>query len=193
MPLEFSNVIKALTTQSLLATLLERGGYRVTRLGIEELFGEVKHLDQQQYLGLKLPEALRFLPDLLVANRDMTEAFLVEVKYRRRFDDDGRRSLYEELSRQRHYWPQSHAVLMIGEPFVENGRFHQDYIRVIPANEQDRLVDDPWKVHGMDYTLEMRWDRLPMLLHTFRSFNETGELNLYERYVSKVIASLAKL
>jgi hypothetical protein len=45
MALEFTNVVKGLVTQTLLAALLERGGYRVTRLGIEELFGEVKHID----------------------------------------------------------------------------------------------------------------------------------------------------
>jgi len=48
-------------TQTLLKALLERGGYRVTRLGIEELFAEVKHLDLQQYLGLHLPLQLRFI------------------------------------------------------------------------------------------------------------------------------------
>jgi hypothetical protein len=36
--------------------LFERGGYRVTRLGIEELFGEIKHLDVEQYHALALRE-----------------------------------------------------------------------------------------------------------------------------------------
>lgn len=193
MAIEFSNIIKGLTTQNLLATLLERGGYRVTRLGIEELFGEVKHLEHDQYIALRLPEQLRFLPDLLIANREMSEAHLVEVKYRRRFDDIARKSLFDDLSRQRQYWPQSHAVLMIGEPFVPDGRFHQDYMRVIPADGHERLIDEPFREHGIEYTLDMRWGRLPMLQHVFRSFHETGALNQFERYVSRVIASLSKL
>jgi len=40
MTLDFTNVLKGVVTQTLLMALLERGGYRVTRLGIEELFGE---------------------------------------------------------------------------------------------------------------------------------------------------------
>jgi hypothetical protein len=65
MALEFTNVVKGFVTQTLLAALLERGGYRVTRLGIEELFGEVKHIDMHQYLKLELPLPLRYLPDPL--------------------------------------------------------------------------------------------------------------------------------
>ncbi len=66
MPLEFTNIIKGLVTQTLLLALFERGGYRVTRMGIEELFAEVKHIDMQQYLSLNLPLQVRYLPDLLV-------------------------------------------------------------------------------------------------------------------------------
>ena len=42
MTMQFVNIVKAQITQTLLASLLERGNYRVTRLGIEELFGEIK-------------------------------------------------------------------------------------------------------------------------------------------------------
>lgn len=194
MAIHFDQVVKALTTQSLLATLLERGGYRVTRLGIEELFGEIKRLEHEQYTALKLAEPLRFLPDLLIANQEMTEAHLVEVKYRRRFDDAARDSLFYELERQRKHWPQSQAVVMIGEPFVEGGKFHQDYIRVIPAaEERKRLKDSPFKQPGVEYTLEMRWNGLPMLHQCFRGFKKTEALEQYEHYVSRVLASLAKL
>ena len=79
MALEFANVFKGVITQTTLAALFERGGYRVTRLGIEELFWEVKHNNLEQYLGLNLPLPLRYLPDPLVAELDMSNAFMVEA------------------------------------------------------------------------------------------------------------------
>jgi len=74
--LRFPNLVKGQISQSLLTLLLERASYRVTRLGIEELFGEIKYIDLPQYLGLNLPLSLRYLPDLLVADGDLTKAFL---------------------------------------------------------------------------------------------------------------------
>jgi len=121
MTLDFTNVLKGVVTQTLLMALLERGGYRVTRLGIEELFGEVKHIDIQQYLALNLPLPLRYLPDLLVAEIDMTHVFLVEVKFRRAFDKNAVESLHEELKKQREHWPQAYAAIMIAEPVVAGG------------------------------------------------------------------------
>ena len=72
----------------------------------------------------------------------MTWAALLEVKYRGTFDVEAARELHATLSRQREYWPESHAVLMISQPFVDNGKFHQDYIRVIPADRTDLLVSE---------------------------------------------------
>ncbi|MSQ11568.1 MAG: hypothetical protein EXR48_02545 [Dehalococcoidia bacterium] len=141
MALEFTNVLKGVVTQTLLMALLERGGYRVTRLGIEELFGEVKHIDIQQHMGLNLPLQLRFLPDLLVAEKDMTQVFLVEVKFRKTFNQSTVESLHEELKKQHEYWPQAYAVIMIAEPFVTDGKFHQDHIRVLKPDEYGLLLD----------------------------------------------------
>ncbi len=80
-----SNVLRGHLAERILTILLERAGYRVTRLGIEELFDEIKCLDRECYLALELPEQLRSIPDLLVANADMTWAKLIEVKFRRSF------------------------------------------------------------------------------------------------------------
>ena len=138
MALEFTDVVKGLITQTTLAALFERGGYRVTRLGIEELFGEIKHIELEQYKRLNLPLPLRFLPDLLVAELDMSNAYMVEVKYRRRFDP---KLLYMELSRQLNHWPQTHTVVMVSEPFIANASYHQDYIRVLTPNDLEVLSD----------------------------------------------------
>ena len=194
MTIPFPNIIKAQVTQSLIASLLERGGYRVTRLGIEELIGEIKSLNLNEYNNLGLPIQLRTLPDLLVANREMTEIQLVEVKYRRRFDAKSRQSLYKELSKQREYWQVIVAIIVIGESFLPGGRFHQDYIRVLPGYETDRLINQPSENSGrVNITEEERWNSLPMIQHVFRSFLATEALYTYADYLTRVIKELKKL
>ncbi len=189
MALEFTNVIKGVITQTLLTALFERGGYRVTRLGIEELFGEIKHVDLQQYLGLNLPLQLRYLPDLLVAEMDMTNAFLVEVKFRRKFDEASAESIYGELKRQREYWPQSYAVVMIAEAFNPEKTFHQEYIRVLKPNDHETLVD-----HHLP--LAQRWDKLHHLQRVFKRFNNSqyaADVQQSADTLTQTLRDLAKL
>jgi hypothetical protein len=95
LPLPFHDVLKSQLTQTALTALLHQSGYRVVRLGIEELFSDVKAQPLAQYRKLAFPLRLRCLPDLLVASpeggpdllSERRRAILVEVKYRRRFDD----------------------------------------------------------------------------------------------------------
>ncbi len=64
-----TNLLRGRMAERILTVLSERGGYRVTRLGIEELFGRsdekigehpklLKYLDQEEYLALGLPGTL---------------------------------------------------------------------------------------------------------------------------------------
>jgi hypothetical protein len=80
--MNFASVLKGRVAESVLIALLERSGYRVTRLGVEVQFDEVKHLDFQEYHRLNFPVQLRSLPDLLVADAEVEHAYLVEVKLR---------------------------------------------------------------------------------------------------------------
>jgi hypothetical protein len=166
MTIQFVNIAKAQITQTLLATLLESGGYRVTKLGIEELFGEIKYLDLQSYMTLNLPLQLRSLPDLLVANKEISKVYMVEVKFRKRFDETSAKDLYDELTNQRQYWPQSYAVIMVAEPAVPDGKFHQDYIRIVEPNRTDWLIDTK-------FSLSRRWERLAQIYHVFEGLGET--------------------
>jgi hypothetical protein len=185
MALQFTNIVKAQITQALLATLLERGGYRVTRLGIEELFGEIKYLDLPEYMALNLPLQLRHLPDLLVADRETKNAYLVEVKFRQRFDDVSANNLYEELCKQREYWPESYAVIMVAEPFVVGGRFHQDYIRAVKPHRADMLINGSLSV-------QQRWESLPQIYHVFKNLGETALL-YHADSITPALRDLAQL
>lgn len=186
MALHFPNVVKGQITQGLLTVLFERAGYRVTRLGIEELFGEIKHIDLPQYQALNLPLNLRSLPDLLVAELDLSKAFLVEVKFRKEFTEQAAQSLYGILKDQRTHWPNSYAVVMIANSFVKRGRFHQDYIRVVRPDLTELLID-------ARMTPEQRWDGLPHLQHVFAKFQGSIDNQANADLITTTLRDLAKL
>ena len=171
MSMNFASILKGRVAESVLTALLERSGYRVTRLGVEVLFDEVKYLDLQQYQQLNLPEQLRSLPDLLVADAEVEHAYLVEVKLRKRFDAETARELSDTLRKQRQHWPQAHCAVMLAEPMIPKGRFHQDYIRTLPLESSDRLVA-PFYDAFEDESERMAtmWDHLPQLQDVFRYF-----------------------
>ncbi len=124
-----------------------------------------------QYQALKLPMALRHLPDLLVASQDVSEAFLVEVKFRRNFSETSARHLHDELRGQREHWPDSYAVLMIAKPFASGAHFHQDFIRLVPPDMTDHLVDER-------LNLESRWNTLKHIQHVFRKFRASARRSI---------------
>jgi hypothetical protein len=157
---------------------LERGGYRVTRLGVEEVFDEVKYLGREQYLALGLPDGIRTLPDLLVTDPGVTWARLIEVKFRRRFDRRTAGELIDELTEQRRFWPESSAVILLGQPFFPDARFHQDFMRVVPPGESQILFEASRVNPAADESalMQLLWERLPMLtsMFHFRDFEHFG-------------------
>jgi hypothetical protein len=171
MAMSFSNVLRGHLTVRSWVTLLERGGYRVTPLGIEELFDEVKFLPLSQYLALGLPPALRSLPDLLVTNSNVSWARLIEVKFRQRFDQEVAEELYSALTEQRKYWPDLYAIIMIGEPFVKEGKFHQDFVRVVPPSDTEKLRYNPPEgtYENERKRMEKVWDQLLTITKLFSS------------------------
>jgi hypothetical protein len=184
--IDFRDAVKAQITQAVLAALLERCGYRITRLGIEELFREVKFKELAEYRELALPARLRCLPDLLVASPAENRALLVEVKYRRCFDEPSAHSLFDAIHRQRKHWPEAYAVLMISQPFVSGGRFHQDYIRVLRPHATARLIDG-------SLSPQERWWRLHRLQHVFSAFSDSGGNRALADFVTLALKSLASL
>ena len=186
MPIAFDNLVKGQITQALVTSLLERGGYRVTRFGIEELFSEVKHLTAAEYATLGLPAALRTLPDLLVAPPDISSAFQVEVKFRLKFTGIAREELAGVLRRQREHWPASIAVLLVGESWTERGRFHQDYIRVVRPEDLTTLAD-------LEMPSEDAWEALPQIQQVFRLLSGSNELQKSADMIIPALQSLALL
>jgi hypothetical protein len=202
MAIDFSNAIKAQITQGLIKTLFERAGYRVTRLGVEELFTEITYLDEAQYKALNLPLGLRFLPDLLVAEREMQHAYLLDGKYRREFTLQTMKSLHIELKRQREYWPASYAVIIIGTPFVKDRRFHQDYMRVLTPDRTNLLDIGSGALRGVSKEEieergekeggELIWDFIPRLT-IFEKFSHAGDTSGNARNADLITAAIKEL
>lgn len=88
-----------------MSTLLEYAGYRIMRLGVEKSVSEVKASFARGEDALILPEQLQCSPDFLVADLDSGECALLEVKFRRTFDNSVAPSLHERLTKQVRFWP----------------------------------------------------------------------------------------
>ena len=74
----------------------------------------------------------------------------VEVKCRRAFNELTAQELYTTLTRQWTYWPRAYAVIVLLEPTVAGGRFHQDFIRLVRPGRAEDLLPSP---------LEALWER----------------------------------
>lgn len=94
--MEFLNRIKKEMTEGIVKAILEDAGYRVIDSGIEKVIREISCLSASEYKNLTYPEAMQNLPDFTVMNREQTEKFLVEVKYRADWGID----LLEEVREQ---------------------------------------------------------------------------------------------
>ncbi len=114
--MEYRNRLKGAVTQALLKTLLADAGYRIVPLGIEEVIREVTQLSRQKYLALGLPTILRKMPDFFVASAEINNAWLVEVKYRKRWSACTKKSLEKELIEQVKKWGPLCLILFLGNP-----------------------------------------------------------------------------
>jgi len=85
-------------------SLLVDAGYHVVPLGIEEVIREVNFLNEKNYLAWNLPTPLRKMPDFFVIDKDYKKHYLVEVKYRKVWNETTFKALYKELLEQVSCW-----------------------------------------------------------------------------------------
>ncbi|MCE3011100.1 MAG: hypothetical protein LW875_10860 [Proteobacteria bacterium] len=118
--MDFKNRIKGTVTQALVQALLHDVQNRVVPLGIEEVIRELNALTPDQYLKLDLPQTLRRLPDFFVTSVNQEQGWLLEVKYRERWNDDVRADLGKRLFDQVKLWSPLYLVLFVGEAVRKN-------------------------------------------------------------------------
>lgn len=112
--MDFKNRLKGSLTQTLVKALLEDAGYRTIPLGVEEVIREVSVLSLRDYRGLELPQVLRKMPDYFVADDEISKAWLVEVKYRKVWNDEVRRKLGEQILEQVNVWKPLFLTVLLG-------------------------------------------------------------------------------
>jgi hypothetical protein len=110
---EFHRRIKGILTQGLVQALLEDAGYQVRPLGVEEQFSDLKDASPKLYRSIF--KGLRSAPDFLVLDSRNEQSWLVEVKYRKRWDSGVVDALHPTLSDQATHWQEFLFWVFLGE------------------------------------------------------------------------------
>lgn len=129
--MDYVNRLKGGVSQVLVKCLLEDAGYRIVPLGVENIVREVAVLNPTQYKALQLPNELRTLPDFFVADTELTQGWLVEVKYRKHWDDATRERLGASLQEQVKIWQPLHVIIFLGNSTNESYSVPSYFIRVV--------------------------------------------------------------
>ena len=150
--MNYTNRLKASVTQVLLKSLLEDAGYRIVPLGIEAVLREVASLPKEDYLKLGLPIQLRKLPDFFVANHAIDKTWLVEVKYRKRWNDEVQESLEAEIKEQVKTWHPLFLMIFVGhsaEDPYSSPIYHMRIAKLLWDEQQGILTE---RADGMTCT-----------------------------------------
>jgi hypothetical protein len=157
--MEFHHRLKGSITENLVKALLEDAGYRVVPLGIEAVVREVVALDAPEYAELKLPMPLRTLPDFLVTDKKLTTASLLEVKYRKAWNQNSIDELEPILLEQAKHWQNFLVMVFLGKKFGDLDtpanrccvfpiRFEDDQLKYV-SRYNNTLY--PWKHANWQY------------------------------------------
>lgn len=137
--MQFERRIKASITQTLFRALSEDAGYHIVPLGIEEVIREVKGLSARKYLNLDLSSELRTLPDFFIADEPFEKAWLIEVKYRKHWNDASKRELKRVMEKQVKKWQPVFLVLFLGEK-ARDTETPASYIGIIKLTFENQLL-----------------------------------------------------
>jgi len=156
--------------ETLISSLLEYAGYRVQRLGVEEVVSEVKSAVARGEREPYLPEQLRRAPDFLVIDPRKRRCTMLEVKFRRTFADEVARELHATLSRQVELWPEVITVIVCADvPGDAQYGDIRDHVRVLHPHDLSLLIES-------DPPDKSTWQRLRMLGGVFDSFVLNGAI-----------------
>jgi len=185
--MKYTNRLKGSVTQSLVKSLLTDAGITVVPLGIEEVIREVSALSLEKYLTLDLPSSLRELPDFFAVNSERTQSWLIEVKFRKTWNDVVRRELGEKLIKQVMSWSPIYLVLFFGEtPSIHYPDTPASWVRAgrLTIENDDLHIQCS---HNLKRWSDIVWNDLVRIQDVF------PELNAPERWDAEVISSTLKI
>jgi hypothetical protein len=134
------SLIVGAAAKEILRSLLEASGYKVYPFGYESSLSSLKmHIWDSQIVDSNAVQRIRSMPDFVVASGKGLK--LVEVKFRKRSDHDGRAGVLlknADLNRYRQYWEES--VIALISPYDE--RFYcQDVRDLMPGPQETKWFD----------------------------------------------------
>ncbi len=193
--MDFSNRIKSGVTQVLLRALLNDAGYRLVPLGVEEVIREAQALSSEQYREMDMPKPLRTLPDFFVANGEMTKSWLVEVKYRSRWNDQVRNHMEELLRDQVSLWNPLYLVIFLGEKARDNNTpksslgicrlvLENDELFILQSKGDNDLVGQRSSVHRLIPWQSVDWGHMSRIQDVFDGLGERFEDETLKKAVS---------
>lgn len=168
--MDFENRLKGTVTQTLVKALLEDAGYRTIPLGVEEVIREVSVLSADEYRDLELPTVLRKMPGFFVAEPNLSNAWLVEVKYRKEWNDEARRRLGNQIREQVEAWQPLFLTVFLGNSIRPGNNNPVHSIGVIKLTyERGRIVCImPDKEETRKYWSNVTWDDFSRFQDVFR-------------------------
>jgi|GEM_PF-3656068 hypothetical protein len=186
--MDFNNRVKATITEGLVKALFKDAGYSIAPLGIEETIREIQTLKPLEYNAKGLSQTLRSLPDFFVALPNFEKNYLVEVKYRARWNASTKQLLKEDILSQVRQWHPLYLVLFLGEKARPNDT-PASYLGVLRLEYKDGILGfremetdsesfRPWE--------ELDWDCFKRLHDVFTQINTRYEANTITKAVALV-------
>lgn len=141
----------------------------MVRFGVEETVSEVKATLARGEPTIKLPQQLRSTPDFLVIDTGSGNSMLLEVKFRRTFDDAVAHELHSCLTAQARWWPEAVTMVVVADPPGLPGDQYQDFIRVI-------LPGDLWLLSAK-FSAAQRWTRFATIGKVFWAVHQVDRFH----------------
>ena len=182
--MDFENRLKRELSQGAFKCLLEDCGYRVVPLGIEAVIREIACLDKEAYTNLDFSDTVRFLPDYCILDQNQKHKFIVEVKYRWKWDGN----ILKEVSNQVRKFEDIILVIFVGDP--PDSKYTprpSTYVRCcrMYINEHHQVCAEVKKSKGTDATKtifveeedlsELNWWNLMILQNYFSDLTNSKE------------------
>ncbi len=163
--MKYRNRLKGSVTQALVRSLLTDAGITVVPLGIEEVVREVSDMEAAQYAALDLPDTLKKLPDFFAVNRERTKSWLIEVKFRKTWNEEVQKQLYNILREQVETWHPLYLIIFFGDTPSHFPGQPSSWIRVAKLiwNGDLSVVKDDVQKHWYD----VDWKAFSRIQDTF--------------------------
>lgn len=158
----------------------ESSGCTVIPYGMEHTLKEVADLSAAAFRKLNLDKVVTSAPDFFVLTSKNSGYRLLEVKYRKSWDDYVRTKLKESLEPQARYWPGVKVLIALRSPTGAAG-LPESHVRVAELfYEADSLSVH---VHSREATKEwdaVEWQNLTPIQELFPGFctGEAGRIRL---------------